>query len=47
MKPDKWRKRDAEAKPAYAAETLTPNAPSATEIEQPRFIAWTVATTIN
>jgi hypothetical protein len=28
MKPDKWRKRNAKAKPAYAAKTLTPSAPS-------------------
>jgi hypothetical protein len=47
MKPDKWRKRDAEAKPAYAAETLTPRAPPAAEMEQPGFTAWTVATTTN
>jgi hypothetical protein len=47
MKPDKWRKRDSEAKPAYAAETLTPSAPPAAEMEQPGFTAWTVATTTN
>jgi hypothetical protein len=47
MKPDKWRKRDAEAKPAYVAKTLTPSAPPAAEMEQPGFTAWTVATTTN
>jgi hypothetical protein len=47
MKPEKWRKRDAEAKPAYAAETLEPSAPPAAEMEQPGFTAWTVATTTN
>jgi hypothetical protein len=47
MKPDKWRKRDAEAKPAYAAKTLPPSAPPAAEMEQPGFTAWTVATTTN
>jgi hypothetical protein len=47
VKPDKWRKRDAKAKPAYAAKTLTLSAPLAAEIEQPGFTAWTVATTTN
>jgi hypothetical protein len=47
MKPEKWRKRDAEAKPAYVAKTLEPSAPPAAEMEQPGFTAWTVATTTN
>jgi hypothetical protein len=47
LKPDKWRKRDGEAKPAYAAKTLEPSAPPAAEMEQPGFTAWTVATTTN
>jgi hypothetical protein len=47
LKPKKWRKRDAEAKPTYATKTLEPSAPRATEMEQSGFTAWTVATATN
>jgi hypothetical protein len=47
LKPDKWRKRDGEAKPAYAADTVEPGTPPAVEMEQSGFTAWTAAIQTN
>jgi hypothetical protein len=47
MKPDKWRKRGGEAKPAYAADTVEPSAPPPEEMGQPGFTAWTAAVSTN
>jgi hypothetical protein len=47
MKPDKWRKRGGETKPAYAADTVEPSAPPPEEMRQPGFTAWTAAIIIN
>jgi hypothetical protein len=48
LKPDKWRKRDGEARPAYAADTVEPGTPGpAVEMEQSGFTAWTAAVETN
>jgi hypothetical protein len=47
MKPDKWRKRGGETKPAYAANTVEPSAPSPEEMGQPGITAWTAAISTN